>query len=268
MSDIGAGQALRFPVDGPTARSEHHRWHTPAVGGQRISRPSPANLSQPPPSATHETGRRSPLGPRCGISGVSGSRTLNVVKGDLLKGLSLSLGSGVTSGWRHLRQHADHRDRCQERTCPAFYAKGIGHGGRQIHPLVPQSHDGGDAARFTLAQGRLPPGLNLSGTTDAITGTPTKKGTYTATVQASGSLGSAKVQATIPISQAGGAKRNSGPRCGMSSRSAQAQASRASRSRYESQLWAQPPGEVPGLSCDRKPDRYVAGVVPGSSRPV
>lgn len=160
------------------------------------------------------------------VSGLQGPWTFSIVKGDLPKGLSLSPDSGVISGTPQAKGTTTISVRVSSasgstqttltieivaKSAPATpslaYAKGAGQVGRQFHPLVPQSHDIGDGARFTIAKGKLPPGLRLSATTGAITGTPTKKGTYTATVQASGSLGSAKASAKITISKAGGTKK-------------------------------------------------------------
>ncbi len=160
------------------------------------------------------------------VSGLPGPWTFSIVKGDLPKGLSLNPDTGVISGTPQQKGTATVTVRVVSPSgstqatltidivaknapiSPSLdYAKGAGQVARRFLPLLPQSHDIGSPVRFTLVQGALPPGLRLSARTGAITGTPTKKGTYRATVQASGSLGSAKAKVTITITKGSGSKK-------------------------------------------------------------
>lgn len=160
------------------------------------------------------------------ISGLPGPWVFAITKGDLQQGLSLNPDTGVISGTPKAKGTATVTIRVAgpsgsaETTvtieivakgapsAPTLdYAKGSGQVGKRFHPLVPQSHDIGTNAKYTLDKGSLPPGLRLNSQTGAIIGTPSKKGSYTATVKVSGSVGTARAKVAITIMNGSGAKK-------------------------------------------------------------
>ena len=83
------------------------------------------------------------------------------------------------------------------------YPDGVGQKGKKISPLVPHVQDVAVPRSFSLIKGSLPPGLKLDSDTGAITGTPTKAGSFGFTVLVTGANNSAaSTKVTIKV-QAG-----------------------------------------------------------------
>ena len=83
------------------------------------------------------------------------------------------------------------------------YPDGLGQKGKKISPLVPHVQDVAVPRSFSLIKGSLPPGLKLDSDTGAITGTPTKAGSFGFTVLVTGANNSAaSTKVTIKV-QAG-----------------------------------------------------------------
>jgi hypothetical protein len=76
--------------------------------------------------------------------------------------------------------------------------------GGTVGAVYSQTLTGTNVTTWSIASGALPAGLSLNSSTGAITGTPATAGTFSFTVQASNSIGSATKALSIAISAASG----------------------------------------------------------------